>query len=466
MHVLAITAGVVVARILGPEPLGVFGIAVFVVNLATILADAGMRTALIQHAAPLTERQATTALTLMLGLVTAIFVSLVAGAPALTRLYPGEPAELTWLIRLLSVDLFVRALRALCEVRLERQLQYRELALADLAGSGGYHLVAVALVLSGWGVEALGWALVLGNVIRTGWLYRSSPWPVRFGFHGPTARALLRTGTPLQVNRIVNAAPAWITPTLVGGLLGPEAVGLLVWASTLGRKPLEVLENVVRVALPQFARLQGDLEEVERILRRYTAGSLLLCGLWFSLLVVAGHDLVRLVYTEKWLPAMPALILFAGVGMVTAVQWLANAAVIAVGRARFAAEVSTATAVLSVGGSAILVLAFGIVGVPLGRLAGLALATPWLLVGLRPRASFQVLREALPVLVPVAGALAGGALVLLAPLPSAPRGLVSGATVAIIYLVIAWAVAAPWLRSFIREEVARPRGWLRRSPTT
>jgi O-antigen/teichoic acid export membrane protein len=461
MQLLAITGGVFVARILGPEPVGIFGIAVFVINVATIVTDAGMRTALIQHAAPLTERQLTTAFTLMLGLVTVVFVALLAGAPALTRIYPDAPIELTWLIRLIAVDLYLRAWRTLCEVRLERRLLYRELALADLAGSGAYHLVAVALVVSGSGVEALGWALVVGNLIRTGWLYRSAPWPMRFGLHGPTARALLRAGAPLQVNRIVDAAPGWITPTLVASLLGPEAVGLLVWSSTLGRKPLEVLENVVRVALPQFARLQGDIEEVEQVLRRYAVTSLLFCGLWFSVLAVAGHDLVRFVYTEQWLPAMPALILFAGVAMLASVQWLANAAVIAVGRGRFAAKVGTVAAVIAVGASALLVLEFGIVGVPLGQLAGIALATPWLLVGLHPRATSQVVRATLPVLVPVAGAIAAGSLVLLAPLAATPRGLLSGATVALVYLGVAWAVAAPWLRAAIREEVAGPRAWPR-----
>lgn len=465
LQLLALTGGIVVARILGPEPLGVFGIAVFVVNLCTIVVDMGMRTALIQHAAQLSERQLTTFFTLQQVLVTVVLLPLLAGAPALTRVYAGSPPELAWLVRLIALDLYVRSWRTLSEIRLERELRYRELTVADLAGSSTYHLVAVVLVLSGFGVKSLGWALVVGNLIRTGWLYRAAPWPIRLAFHGPTARALLRAGGHLQINRIATLVPGWITPTLVGGLLGPQAVGFLVWASTLGWKPLEVLENVVRVALPQFARLQQNLAEVEHVLRRYAALSLYFCGLWFSVLAVAGQDLVRLLYTDQWLPAMPALLVFAGAGMLISVRWLVNAAVIGVGHGRFAAKVSTVAAAIAVIASILLVLRLGIIGVPLGQFLGIALATPWLLRGLRPGAATLVLRASLPILISIAVAILAGGLVLLAPLPSAQRGLVTGAIVSLVYLGVAWAVAAPWLRAAVREEIALPGRWLRRSPT-
>jgi O-antigen/teichoic acid export membrane protein len=270
----------------------------------------------------------------------------------------------------------------------------------------------------------------------------------------------------LQINRIATVAPGWITPTLVAGLLGPQAVGLLMWASTLGRKPLEVLENVVRVALPQFARLQHNLAEVEQVLRRYATLSLFFCGLWFSVLAVAGHDLVRLIYTDQWLPGMPALLLFAGAGMLASVRWLANAAVIGVGRGRFAAKVSMIAAVTAVVASILLVLRLGIIGVPLGQFLGIALATPWLLWGLRPGAATLVLRASLPVLISIAVAIFSGAVVVLAPLPSAQRGIVTGATVSLVYIGVAWAVAAPWLRAAVREEIVMPGRWLRKSPTS
>jgi len=39
---------------------------------------------------------------------------------------------------------------------------------------------------------------------------------------------------------------------------------------------------------------------------RYVTGFVLVSGLWLVVLGVAGRDLVRFVYTERWLPAVTA----------------------------------------------------------------------------------------------------------------------------------------------------------------
>ncbi|HYR96706.1 MAG TPA: oligosaccharide flippase family protein [Candidatus Binatus sp.] len=465
LQLLAIGGGIVVARGLGPERLGVFGIALFVVGMLALVADLGMRTVLIRRAAPVTELELGTCFTVQQGLVTALVALLVMAAPAVATLYGQAPGELAWLLRLLALDLYLRSWRGMSEVRLERELRYRELAVADVVGSVGYQAVAIGLVLAGWGVESLAWAVLTGNVLRTALLYHASPWPVRLVLYPPAVRELVGVGVPLQASNIVSLTPGWVTPTLVAGLVGPEAVGLVTWAAAIGRKPLEALENIVRVSLSHFARLQDDVEEVERILARYVIVSLLVCGLWLAVLAVAGRDLVTLVYTERWLPAMPALLLYAVAGMLASVRRLAVAALIGIGRVRFTAQVSAAGALVAVGASTILVLRVGFVGVPLGQLAGIALAVPWLLSGLRPGAQARILRGGLAVLAPMAAAIAAGSLTTLVPLAPAARGLVTAGVISAVYAAVAWRVGPEWLRSGVRAEVALSVRQLRESAT-
>ena len=465
LQVLALGVGVIVARILGPGPLGVFGIAAFVIALAGLVADLGMRTALIQQAGPVSEQQLVTCFAMQQLLVTLLVGLLFLSAPAVASIYERAPPELAWIIRLLALDLYLRSWRSMSEIRLERELRYRELAVSDIAGSSAFQVVAVGLVLAGQGVESLAFAMLTGNVVRIALLRRAGPWPVRFRLHGPTLRRLLRRGLPLQASRVIGQAPGWITPTLVAGLIGPEAVGLLTWAATLGRKPLELLDNVVRVSLPHFARLQHDVSEVEHVLVRYAVASLLACGLWLAVIAIAGHDLVELIYTERWLPAMPALILYAGSAMIASVHGLASAALIGIGRAHLTARVSAVAALVAIVTSIALVLRIGIVGVPLGQLAGTLVATPWLLQGLRSGAPARLLRGALGGLVPLGVGTAAGALCLLLPAPGAVRGLVAAAVIGGVYLATAWRVGPAWLRGAVREELALPALRLRRPGT-
>jgi PST family polysaccharide transporter len=461
LQLLALGGGIVVARVLGPGPIGVFGIAFFVVTVLGLIADLGMRTALIRRAGPPTERELGTCFALQQGLVTVLVALLVLAAPAVATVYRRAPPELAGMLQVLAFDLYLRSWRVMSEVRLERELRYRELALADVVAAVGYQTVAIGLVVAGWGAASLVWAMLMGSLLRTVLLYRASPWPIRIRLHGSAVRDLVRVGLPLQVSQIVSLAPGWITPTLVAGLLGPEAVGLVTWASAVGRKPLEVLDNAVRVSVPHFARLQDDIGEVERTLGRYVVASLLVCGLWFAVLAVAGRDLVALVYTPRWLPAMPALLLYAGAAMLASVRLLASAALVGVGRVRFTATVSTAVAAVAIGTSVVLVLRLGFVGVPLGQLAGLGLAAPWLLAGLGPGTLGRVLRGALPVLPPLAAALAAGGLCLLAPLPPPARGLVTAGVTAAAYGAAAWWAGPEWLRSSVRAEIPWPGHRLR-----
>jgi teichuronic acid exporter len=271
-----------------------------------------MRTALIRQSHTPDETELHTCFTVKQILSTILAVVLFVAAPAIANVYETASAELALVIRILAIDLYFQSWRMMSEVRLERELRYRAFAMADISGTAVNQLVAIPLVLAGWGAQSLAWALLAGSLVRTALLYRAAPWPARLRIDRGAARRIVRAGAGIQANQIITLVPAWITPTLVAALLGPEAVGLLTWAASLGRKPFEVLENLVRVSLPHFARLQDDIDEVVRVLARYVVACLLVCGLWFAVLAVAGQDLVTLVYTDRWLPAVPALLIFAG----------------------------------------------------------------------------------------------------------------------------------------------------------
>ena len=461
LHLLNLVGGIVVARYLGPEGFGVFGIVVFVVAVAGMIAELGLKTALIRQAEAVTDRELVTSFTLRQIAVTLLVAGIFTSAPTIAALYPRVPPEFVWLLRLLALDLYLRSWRATSEVRLERALRFGPLALSDVVGTVGYQVVSIGLILAGWGITGLVWAVLVGNVLRVLLLYRASRWPIRLALDAAATRELLRVGGAVQVSQIVSQMPAWVTPTLVAGLIGPAAVGFLNWGSWNGRKPLEVLENVVRVSIPHFSRLQDDPDEVERILTRYVIASLLVCGLWFAVLCVAGRDLVTLVYTERWLPAVPALLLYAAATLLAAIRWISTSALVGLGRMRFTARVTSVTSVIAVVASVLLVLRLGALGVPLGQMVGLAVAAPWLLAGLRPSAPARVLGQAPWVLVPIAAGLAFGLLVARAPLASAPRGLLTAGAVTLVYGAVAWWSGPAWLRASVREELAlasRPPG--------
>ena len=98
----------------------------------------------------------------------------------------------------------------------------------------------------------------------------------------------------------------------------------LSWSAAHGKKPLMLVDNVMRVTFSHLSRVQDDRGEVERLMVRYLTYLLLPAGLWFAVLLVSAPALVEWIYTGKWTPAVPALILFALATSLDVIVWVVS----------------------------------------------------------------------------------------------------------------------------------------------
>ena len=454
-------SGIVLARTFSPAQFGLFAIATFVVVFIGMLADLGIHAALIQRAEQPGTRELRTAFAIRQSTTVPVFVLTWLAAGALPAIYSTASPELGALVRLMSLDLFLLSWCRPSEALLERSLHYDRLVPIDVAAASVYGVVAIVLALGGAGVTSFGVGWLAATATRLALVFRASPWAVGFAWDPRVARELLVAGFPLQVGRVVAQAQYWVTPTVVAGSLGPASAGLLQWAAGNGRKPLEMLEYFARVSLPHFSRLQHEEQELERTLARYVSLFVLCFGLWLSVLATAGRDLVVLVYSERWAPAVPAMVLFAAVGMLVAVRAIITAALAGMGRTMAIARISVASAFAAVIASVALVPLLGVMGVPVGQLIGAAGALAFLVTALGARARSRVMRAAAVVLPPMTSAIGLGLLTNRAPVDAAARGLVTAGLVTMVYCATAWWAGPGWLRDTIRSAIsaARARVW-------
>jgi O-antigen/teichoic acid export membrane protein len=464
-------SGIVLARTLAPADFGLFAICYFIVTFLAMASDLGLHAALVQQPEPPTERDIQTMFTVQQMATTVAFIFLWLVVEWLPSIYPKAGPDLVRLVRLLSFQLYLISWSRPSEALLERSLRYARLVPIDVICSAVYGTVAIAMALNGFGVWSFAVAFLTATTTRVILVYRAAPWKIRFTLEPSTAAALLGRGVPLQIGRVVAQAQYWVTPTLVAGSIGPAAVGLLQWAAGNGRKPLDVLEYFARVSLPHFSRLQHDEAEVARILSRYVSVFVLICGFWLTVLAIAGRDLVLFVYTDRWLPAVPAMVLFAVVGLLVAVRVVVSAALTGLGRTMVIARVGVATTIATIVVSVPLVLWLGPIGVPLGQLVGAAGVLPFLLAGLGSGTLPLVLRAASTALLPMAVAVVVGAVAqvsavqsivaqtmaptLLSESSPAFRGLFTAGSMTLAYAAVIWLTGPRWLRDSVREELAR-----------
>jgi O-antigen/teichoic acid export membrane protein len=443
---LSLASGVVLARRLSPGDFGLFAISTFVVVFVGMIADLGLHAALIQRQRELTTHDLRAAFTVQQIAASIAFAVLWSVTSLLPKMYPAASPDLVTLVHVMSADVFLLSWCRPSEALLERTLRYDRLVPIDVAVTTVYAVLAIILAVSGVGVLSFGIAWVAGTVTRLILVTRLAPWSVGFAWDTSVARSVLRVGVPLQVSRVVAQAQYWVTPTIVAATLGPSAAGLLQWAAGNGRKPLDILEYLARVSLPHFSRLQHEAREVEETLSRYLTGFLLASELWLVLLAIAGNDIVRLVYTDRWLPAVVPLILFAAVGVLVSARLIVTTALVGSGRTGLIGRVAIGSAIATILASIVLVRAFGVIGVPLGQLVGAAVALPFLIGGLGADTASVLLRALKPTLLPTAVAVAAGLAANSLPLESSARGVAASVVIVAAYSAALWMAGPSWLR--------------------
>ena len=446
---LGFASGIVLARRLSPADFGLFAISTFVVVLVGMIADLGLHAALIQRRAELTTHDLRAAFTVQQLAATVAFALVWPAASLLPVIYPNTSPDLVVLVRIMSADLYLLSWCRPSEALLERSLRYDRLVPIDIAVASVYAVVAIILAASGVGVLSFGFAWIASTVSRLLLVFRAAPWSVGFAWDREVAGSVLRVGLPLQASRVVAQAQYWVTPTVVAATIGPAAAGLLQWAAGNGRKPLDVLEYLARVSLPHFARLQHTEREVAVTLARYVTGFVLVSGFWLAVLAVAGHDLVRFVYTDRWVPGVPAMILFAAVGVLVSIRVVVTTALAGLGRTMLIGRVALGSALATIAASVALVPSLGALGVPLGQLAGAAVALPFLVGGLGRQATASVVRAAAATVVPVILAVIAGVAATVALPISSARGVITALVMTVVFAAAVWLAGPRWLRTLV-----------------
>lgn len=466
MQVITFVGGVVIARTLGPSEFGLYVISLFVVSTCAMIGDFGLAPSFIQRKKDLAEAEIQVGFTLQQIITTIlVLVLLFAARPLQRAIYPDAPRTV-WLIRALCFNLYLTSWRTMSALQLERHLKYDRLARIEVLEMLTYQVLAVTLALLGAGTWSYIVAVLAQGVLGTTLIYLAAPWRVRLRFDRKIAWELIRYAVPFQFQIVLNSLGGWVTPLIVGRQLGPGPVGYLTWASSNGRKPMLITETVTRVAFPHFSRIQDDPEEVERTITRYLSILLLIAGLWFVGIFGTTPAIVALIYKPKWVPAVPALILFAASLGLDMVSMLVCVTLNSIGRMAATTKMVAVRSALNIVMAILLVYLLGrergYNGVAIAYLLSSCLTVPWLIRAFGPGALRRLCETLAWILVPVGAGMVAAEVALLAVRGMGPgnvdlaiRASAGGGAATLAYTVAAWMAAPEWMKTPVRNRLAR-----------
>jgi len=297
-QIISWIATAVAARLLVPGDYGIMSMAMLAVGLVRMVDDLGLDAVLVQDRSIVGESQARLAgLTILVGAVAFVCIVLLAQPVAA---FFNEP-EVAAAVSVLGTLTLIEALQVIPRAALQRALDYRRLAWAQFIQVVATQCVLVTGAYFGWRYWALVSSTLAGAAAVTLLLIAWHPYSVRW------PRNMFQLAKPLlQGWRILASRVAWYAyssadQTIVGRVLGKDALGAYSFATTFSTTiSQEISSVVIRVVPGVFSSVQDRRDELRRYFLILTE---LLAYLTLPVsfgLVVTADLVVQIVLGPQW----------------------------------------------------------------------------------------------------------------------------------------------------------------------
>ncbi len=442
-QLIALAANIALARLLFPDDFGLFGMAFAAIEIAQILTDFGLGSALIQRqeSNPITL---TTCFWLNIAVGITVAGVTLAASPLLIS-YFGRP-EIGVLLVPLALNMLLGSGLVVPTVLLTQRLMFRELTIAQIAGSIAASIGAVSLAVGGLGVWALALQPLIGNIVTGIGVFAQAKWMPRERPKLSSVSGMLAFSGSLLGQSIVSAIGRNLQAFIIGRQLGGASLGLYGIASGLtGTIIFQVSSVIVRVLFPTLSSLQGDPDRLRAAWFKATSAiAVVACPSMLGMNAVAP-DLMVVVFGPQWLPAAGVLQVLTVAMAIQSVLTTSGTILMSLGRADLLFKVSLPSVVAS-GGGLWIGAPFGIEGAAIGYVAA-SILTSFLIAALACNQThtkvIALVRELMPWLV-CSTAMWLGVVVTgqaLAPYSPALRLSITIATGAVLYSVLLVAMA-------------------------
>lgn len=310
---------VILARLLMPEEFGIIAMLYVFLAIANTFLDSGFGSALIQKQEPESiDFSSVFYFNVAIGIL--VYALFFLSAPYIALFYK-EP-QLIRLTRFLSLTLIVNAIGMVQGTILERGLNFKKLAKVSFLALFISGITAVWLASIGAGVWSIAVQIMISSSIRTGLLWFYSSWRPKWEFSASALKPLYRYGGKLLAASLLETVFQNIYSLLIGRYFRARELGFYSQARNIQEAVVHNLANAVgKVTFPALSEIQDDDFRLKAAFKKIMQ---VLAFLNFPLmlgLIVVAQPLVQVVFSDKWLPAVPYIQLVSISGAIYAIQF-------------------------------------------------------------------------------------------------------------------------------------------------
>lgn len=298
----------VLARILMPADFGVVAILNIFVNLANTLVQNGLSSALIQKKNP-DKEDFSTVFIVENSIAIVMYVVIFFASPFIATYYEN-PALVTYL-RVFALTIILSSLGSIQTTALRCRLSFKPSFIANFVGIVCQGVTGIAMALLGFGVWSLIISQIIYRIVSDLLLFVYARWFPKSGFYFERFKKLFSYSWKLAVGWIIGTIYQDIFSFVIGKVYDESTLGYYSKGNSIPNVINRVVTQVTSsVMFPVISKVQDDSNVVKKQTREMIAISAALIFPVMAFVAGAANPIVRLVLTDKWLPAVPIIQIF------------------------------------------------------------------------------------------------------------------------------------------------------------
>ena len=302
-QIITFVVSIILARILTPADYGIVGLITVFISISLVFAESGMGQALVQKK-DADDRDFSTVFYYSIVFSMLIYAILFFAAPFIADFY-NEPI-LVNVLRVLGLTVIIGAFNGVQRARIQRDMQFKMFFYATLVGTVISAVVGIVMAYTGCGVWALVWQQISGRLIAVVVLWFVTKWKPMLVFSFTSMKRLFGYSWKLLLSALIDTVYNNIYSLIIGKFYSSADLGHY----NRGKQfPILIVENVNgsinSVIFPVLSKMQDEKERFKATVRRSMKTSTYIIFPLMAGLAAVAEPLVRIMLTDKWLPAVP-----------------------------------------------------------------------------------------------------------------------------------------------------------------
>ncbi|MBT0949073.1 lipopolysaccharide biosynthesis protein [Streptococcus lutetiensis] len=302
-QIVSVIVTIVLTRLLAPEDYGVVSIVTVIITILNVFMTSGFSASLIQQE-DVEQIDYSTVLYFSILLGFLLYVGVFAISPILAAFYNLPQLELV--LKILALKIPLSALNSVQQAYVSRNMLFKKFFISTVTATVVSGIIGVVMAYTNFGV----WALVaqdLSNVVTISVvLWFSVGWRPTLQFSFKRLKILFDFGIKIFIQTLFNTIYANIRSLLIGGFYSPTD---LAYYTKGNQYPNLIVTNVdtavSKTMFPVMSREQSDLDRIKVLTKRTAQVSSYIMSPILIGFFVCAKQIISVVMTDKWLPAVP-----------------------------------------------------------------------------------------------------------------------------------------------------------------